>query len=196
MSISMVAATTALVFSVITWVQSHGTPEVTMNLPSIMRIGGDSFDVYLQPSFSVPREYNSLARISAVELQFSRAGAPPNGEPHFFWFDSGVFGELQNGGFGWTYEADPAPFIVGPAEPQRPTIRFNTEEQLVSPGRWNGTITAYRGRRQAPLVEHFCVLVDQEDMADYAPVGPHGVIDFRNDIPNSRTDCYWRPDHW
>jgi hypothetical protein len=196
MGISMVAAATALVFSVITWVQSHRTPEVTMNLPSIMRIGGDSFDVFVQPSFSVPREYNSVARISAVRLEFARDGTPPAQAPDFFWFDSGGFGEFENGGFGWTYAADPAPFIIGREEPQRPTIRFNAEDQLISPGRWAGTITAYRDRRHEPLVEHFCVLVDQEDMVDYAPIGPHGVIDFRNDIPNSRTDCYWRPDHW
>ena len=40
-----------------------------MNLPSIIRIGAESpesFDVYLQPSFSVPRSFDSTARISAV----------------------------------------------------------------------------------------------------------------------------------
>jgi hypothetical protein len=193
--IPMSTAVAALTLSVITWAQSRSEPDVTMNLPSIMRIGGNQFDVYIQPSFSVPREYDSAARISSVRLRFTLDGAPQGEQPEFFWLDSGVFGELPDG-FGWTYEADPAPFVVGHQEPQRPTIRFNSEKQLIAPGRWTGTITADRGTGQDPLAEDFCVVVEEADMDDYAGLGPYGVIDFRNDVPGGPADCYWRPDHW
>jgi hypothetical protein len=191
--VPMITAVAALALSSITWIQSRATPEVTMNLPSIMRIGGASFDVYVQPSFSVPRRYDSLARIAGVQLEFTRDDDTPGQAAQFFWSDSGGFGEYAGGGFGWTYAADPAPFVVGHEEPQRPTIRFHTEQQSISPGRWTGTITAHREKGQDPLVERFCVLVDEADMADY---GQHDLIDFRSDIPDSRTDCYWRPDSW
>ncbi len=71
-----------------------------MNLPSIVRIGsiGDgTFDVFVQPNISVPRAYDSLARISAVQLRFVRHGAPAAEEPEFSWFDSGYFGEFEDG---------------------------------------------------------------------------------------------------
>src|SRR3712207_2777669 len=58
--VPMVTAVAALALSFVTWLQSQRTPEVSMNLPSIVRIGADTsatFDVYLQPSFSVPRAY-------------------------------------------------------------------------------------------------------------------------------------------
>jgi hypothetical protein len=192
----MVTAVAAPALFFFTWFQSQRTPEITMNLPSIVRIGskGDgTFDVFLQPSFSVPRAYDSLARISAVQLEFVRDGAPADEDAEFSWTDSGYFGEYEDGGFGWTYVADPGPFIVGPEEPQRPMIGFTTEEQQVSPGRWMGTITAYREAGQEPLIRRFCVLVSQEDMLDYGE--QINIIDFRSDIANSSTDCYWQPDH-
>jgi hypothetical protein len=196
--VPMVTAVAALILSFVTWAQSQRTPEVTMNLPSIIRIGAESapsFDVYLQPSFSVPRSYNSTARISSVRLELSRDGDAED-TPDFYWHDSGGFGEYVEGGFGWTYAADPAPFIVGAEEPQRPTIRFSSLERRISPGRWTATITATRGTGQEALVEHFCILVSDNDMRDYEPLDPSWIIDFRNDIPNSPTDCYWRPDDW
>ena len=195
----MVTAVAALALSFVTWLQAQRTPEVTMNLPSIVRIGADTsatFDVYLQPSFSVPRAYDSRARISAVRLEFSRDGAPAGDAPDFRWWDSGTFGEFPDGGFGWTYAADPGPFIVGHEEPQRPTIHFSADESSISPGRWGGTVTASRDPGQEDLVGHFCVLVSEDNMLDYGPLGPTGIIDFRNDIPNSPTNCYWRPDDW
>ncbi len=195
--VPMATAVAALALSFFTWFQSQRTPEITLNLPSIVRIGSiddGTFDVFLQPSFSVPRAYDSLARISAVQLEFVRHGAPAAEEAEFSWQHSGHFGEFEDGGFGWTYEADPGPFIVGPEEPQRPMIRFTTEEQQISPGRWMGTITAYREAGQEPLIQRFCVLVSQEDMLDYSE--QMSIIDFRNDIADSSTDCYWRPDHW
>jgi hypothetical protein len=194
--VPMVTAVAALVLSFMTWAQSQRTPEVTMDLPAIVRIGGDFFDVYVQPSFHVPREYGSLARISAVRFEFSLDGAPESRTPNFYWQDSGTFGQLDDGGFGWTYATDPAPFVVGHEEPQRPTIRFSAEEGLISPGRWSGTLTAYREAGQEPLVERFCVVVSEDDMLDYEPLGPQGIIHLRNDIPNAPTDCYWRPEAW
>jgi len=193
--VPMVTAVAALALSFVTWAQSQRTPEVTMNLPSIIRIGAataPSFDVYLQPSFSVPRSYDSTARISSVRLEFSRDGDAES-VPNFYWHDSGRFGQHDEGGFGWTYAADPGPFIVGAEEPQRPTIRFSALEQRISPGRWTGTITAARGPGQEALVERFYVVVSEANMSDYDPLR---IIDFRNDIPNSSTDCYWRPDEW
>jgi hypothetical protein len=100
--VPMVTAVAALILSFVTWAQSQRTPEVTMNLPSIIRIGAESapsFDVYLQPSFSVPRSYNSTARISSVRLELSRDGDAED-TPDFYWHDSGGFGEYVEGGFG------------------------------------------------------------------------------------------------
>jgi hypothetical protein len=194
--VPMVTAVAALALSVVTWAQSQRTPEVTMNLPSIIRIGAESpesFDVYLQPSFSVPRSYDSTARISAVQFAFSLEGAVETRAPNFYWHDSGIFGQLDEGGFGWTYASDPAPFIVGHQEPQRPTIRFIALDERISPGHWTGSITAARGPGQEALVERFCVVVSEANILDYTAFG---IIDFRNDIPNAPTDCYWRPDDW
>jgi hypothetical protein len=101
---------------------------------------------------------------------------------------------MVNGSTDFSYEADPGPFIVGEDEPQRPTILFRSDKQAITAGRWIGTVTALRDQGLDPLVEQFCVEVTDEDMADYWPVGNHQHINFRNDRPDSVTDCYWRPD--
>ncbi len=68
--ITAITAVAALILSIFTFVQSRRTPEVTMNLPAVMRIREDMFDIYLQPSFSVPSEYDQTATITSVQLEF------------------------------------------------------------------------------------------------------------------------------
>jgi len=190
--VPIVTSVAALVLSLMTWFQVQRAPEIRMDLPSITRIAGSDFHVYLQPSFIVPRQYEATARIRSVRLELTRDGAVDSRAPVFYWRESGRFERDEQGLTNFTYAADPGPFIVGPDEPEQPILDFHATNGLISPGRWNGVLTATRDDGEDPLVRHFCVEVTEANMADYEPPDDHFYIDFRSDIPGG-SGCYSRP---
>jgi len=202
-TLTALTAVAALILSLISTVQLNHRPQISLTIPSVLRIaqarlpqGDTRVEVNIQPTFAVYEKTDLTGVITSLRLNMippSPLNSPP---PHFVWEDIIEYDyDITTGGTKGKIISDPGPIIVTQDKPQSPMLRFIANQALLQSGRWRATLTAERAG-QPPLVSEFCVDVSDHMMSAVAPQGtPNtlGAFILRNDqsSPSAQTpNCY------
>nr|SBP00933.1 hypothetical protein BN4615_P10449 [Nonomuraea gerenzanensis] len=193
--LGLATGTIALILSIINWVTLNRDPEVSLSLPSILRIAqGDNVWLYLQPTFTTIRKTETTDYITGMELRV-RPPAGSGAAPTLVWDETGTWvydSKTQEADY--SYQSDPQPMLVSQDTPQSPTILFEATGWQFRPGRYELELRATRSSTDTPLAATFCLDITADDDAAFAQEGQYRWIGFQRTRTGSASSpakaCY------
>jgi hypothetical protein len=138
----------SLLLSVYTIIEANRAPEIWLSAPEKVRIAQGPEEqawIYAQPRFVSGAPNDRVAVISGIKLQVM----PPDGESvTFAWTEQGWWQYDQpNRSLTWMFQADAAPLVVSPSNPQLPICLFESPVGWSwQEGTYRLTIVAARGQ--------------------------------------------------
>ncbi|AYV27397.1 hypothetical protein EES41_11740 [Streptomyces sp. ADI95-16] len=190
--IATAAAAGALWFGWLNWQESRESPELRVDLPSVLRIGQErGAMVFIQPTLTSPKEADEVEVVTSARLEAAYAGPPGTGReyrarPSFYWVENVFWKFSEEGSFDHWWNSDPGPLVIKQDEPQQKTMYFYARNWRFAPGRYDLTLTLHRGSEQKPLSRRFCVTFRASDlvaMSQAATTDNTSYYRFRNDVP-------------
>lgn len=195
--LTALTAVAALVLSLISTAQLNRRADMSLTMPSVLRIVQlqSRVEISVQPTFTVYQKTDLTSTVTSVRLSVAPPPQINSAPPYFYWADVIEYAyDTQTGNRVGRVLSDPTPIIVTQDKPQTLMLRFIATPAFLNAGKWEGTLTAER-QGQSPLVSRFCIDISADNITS-SQIGTLNAVVMRNDqspLLTQTSNCYRSP---